>query len=76
MYSLAGIPNDVQPELYWGLCTTKREPNGVRPHRQLKKMTVGFRCGSNISLHLVIISFSGSNDTGLNDKKSLLISCK
>ncbi|GIY51398.1 uncharacterized protein CDAR_125841 [Caerostris darwini] len=41
VYSLAGIPNDVQRELYWGLYTTKREPNGVRPHRQMKKMTVG-----------------------------------
>ncbi|GIX90723.1 hypothetical protein CEXT_235641 [Caerostris extrusa] len=41
VYSLAGIPNDVQREQYWGLYTSKREPNGVRPHRQMKKMTVG-----------------------------------
>lgn len=41
VYSLGGVPNDVQRELYWTLYLTKDNPNGLNPHRSMKKLTKG-----------------------------------
>ncbi|PRD35222.1 UNVERIFIED_CONTAM: hypothetical protein NCL1_12196 [Trichonephila clavipes] len=41
VYSLGGVPNDVQRELYWTLYLTKDNPNGLSPHRSKKKLTNG-----------------------------------
>ncbi|GFS79236.1 uncharacterized protein NPIL_543491 [Nephila pilipes] len=41
VYSLSGVPNDVQRELYWTLYLTKDNPNGLNSYRSKKKLING-----------------------------------